>query len=134
MMPRILRRSHRIQLMFFLNIESAFHYPDKPAFLKEVHRVLKPGGQFLIADILSTRRKREGFMKIWGNQWFIISGTNRYDEEFLKSELEITYREDITHQVKKGWSIYRNWIPEIKRKMFFQNVAFRIFLSYQCQT
>ena len=41
-----------------LNIESAFHYPDKPAFLKEVHRVLKPGGQFLIADILSTRKKR----------------------------------------------------------------------------
>jgi ubiquinone/menaquinone biosynthesis C-methylase UbiE len=33
-----------------LTIESAFHYPDKPAFLKEVYRVLKPGGEFLIAD------------------------------------------------------------------------------------
>jgi ubiquinone/menaquinone biosynthesis C-methylase UbiE len=111
-----------------LNIESAFHYPDKPAFLKEVHRVLKPGGQYLIADILSTRRKREGFMKIWGKPmvhhfWNLY----RYDEEFLKSELEITYKEDITEQVKKGWSMYRNWIPEIKRQLFFQNVAFRIF-------
>ena len=41
-----------------LNIESAFHYPDKTAFLKEVHRVLKPGGQFLIADILTKPRKK----------------------------------------------------------------------------
>ena len=43
-----------------INIESAFHYPDKTAFLKEIHRVLKPGGQFLIADILPQRRKRKG--------------------------------------------------------------------------
>ena len=111
-----------------LNIESAFHYPDKPAFLKEMHRVLKPGGQFLIADILSTRKKREGIMKIWGKPMVHhFWNRNRYDEEFLKSDLVINYREDISRQVRKGWSIYRNWIPEIKKKLFFQNVAFRIF-------
>jgi ubiquinone/menaquinone biosynthesis C-methylase UbiE len=111
-----------------LNIESAFHYPDKTAFLKEVHRVLKPGGQFLIADLLSTRKKREGIMKIWGkpmvhNFWNL----DRYENEFQKSELTITCREDITLHVKKGWSIYRNWIPKIKMKSFLLNVAFRIF-------
>ena len=111
-----------------LNIESAFHYPDKSAFLKEVHRVLKPGGQFLIADLLSTRKKREGIMKIWGKPMVHhFWNQKRYDEEFLKSELVITYSEDISHQVRKGWSIYRNWLPKIKRKLFFQNVAFRIF-------
>jgi ubiquinone/menaquinone biosynthesis C-methylase UbiE len=111
-----------------LNIESAFHYPDKSAFLKEVYRVLKHGGQYLIADILTTRKKREGLMKIWGKPMVHhFWNRKRYDEEFLKSELVINYSEDITNNVRKGWSIYRNWIPKIKKKSFFLNMAFRIF-------
>jgi ubiquinone/menaquinone biosynthesis C-methylase UbiE len=111
-----------------LNIESAFHYPDKPAFLKEVHRVLKPGGQFLIADLLSIREKREGIMKLWGKAMVHhFWNRKRYDEEFKNSNLKISYTEDITDRVRKGWNLYPNWIPKIKKKLFFQNVAFRIF-------
>lgn len=111
-----------------LNIESAFHYPDKSLFLKEVYRVLRPGGQYLIADILSTRKKREGLMKIWGKKMgYYFWNRERYEEEILKSELVISYREDITQRVKKGWSIYKNWIPEMKKELFLQNVAFRLF-------
>jgi ubiquinone/menaquinone biosynthesis C-methylase UbiE len=111
-----------------LNIESAFHYPDKAAFLKEIHRVLKPEGEFLIADILSTWTKWERNIKTLGVQRVThFWDQNHYDDEFLKSGLVIDYREDITHQVCKGWSIYRNWIPKIRRKQFFQDVAYRIF-------
>jgi ubiquinone/menaquinone biosynthesis C-methylase UbiE len=111
-----------------LNIESAFHYPDKPAFIKEIHRVLKPGGQFLVADILSTREKREGLMKVWGKPMVHhFWNRKRYDEEFMKSELEINHTEDITSKVKKGWSLYRKWLPKIESKMLLQNIAFRIF-------
>jgi ubiquinone/menaquinone biosynthesis C-methylase UbiE len=111
-----------------LNIESAFHYPDKSAFIKEIHRVLKPGGQFLIADILSTRKKSEGLMKIWGKPMVHhFWNQKRYEEEFQKSELEIKLTEDISLQVRRGWSLYKKWLPKIKSKMLLQNIAFRIF-------
>jgi len=123
-----LTRTSSDSIDVLLNIESAFHYPDKSAFLKEVYRVLKPGGLYLIADILSTRKKREGLMKKWGKPMiYHFWNRDRYEEEFLKSELVIDYREDITQQVKKGWGLYRNWIPIIKRKLFFQNIAFYLF-------
>jgi ubiquinone/menaquinone biosynthesis C-methylase UbiE len=111
-----------------LNIESAFHYPNKPAFIKEIHRVLKPGGQFLVADILSTRKKREGLMKVWGKPMVHhFWNRKRYDEEFLKSDLKINRTEDITDKVKKGWSLYKQWLPEIESRKLLQNIAFRIF-------
>jgi ubiquinone/menaquinone biosynthesis C-methylase UbiE len=106
----------------------AFHYPDKPAFLKEVYRVLKPGGQYLIADILTTRIKREGVMKLWGKSMvYHFWNKKRYEAEFLKSELVNNYSEDITQRVKKGWSIYRKWIPKIERRLFLQNAAYKLF-------
>ena len=93
-----------------------------------MNRVLKPGGQYLIADILSTRKKREGLMKLWGKTMiYHFWNKKQYEEEFLKSELVTNYSEDITQHVKKGWSIYRKWIPKIKRELFLQNVAYRIF-------
>lgn len=111
-----------------LNIESAFHYPDKVSFLSEVHRVLKPGGEFLIADILSTRKKREGIMKLWGKPMVHhFWNLKRYQQEFLRSELNLEQTVDISRQVRKGWSLYRNWLPKIKMQKLLQNIAFRIF-------
>ena len=35
-----------------LNIESAFHYPDRPAFFRQVHDVTRRGGVFVVCDIV----------------------------------------------------------------------------------
>jgi ubiquinone/menaquinone biosynthesis C-methylase UbiE len=113
-----------------LNIESAFHYPDKSAFLKEVSRVLKPNGQYLIADILIRRKKSKGIMKMWGKKMiYHFWDLNLYEKGFEENNLVKSYFEDISNQVIKGWSIYRNWLPPVKIKTFFSDFAFRLFYS-----
>jgi MPBQ/MSBQ methyltransferase len=45
-----------------LCVEAAFHFDTREKFLKEVHRVLKPGGAVVLSDILMTlegEKKRE---------------------------------------------------------------------------
>ncbi len=39
-----------------INIESSLNYPDFPGFLREVNRVLRPGGYFMFADYRSPRK------------------------------------------------------------------------------
>ena len=57
------------------SIESPAHFADKPAFLQEVGRVLKPGGAFTFADLLvvdkiataSTENRQiyDEFLRVW---------------------------------------------------------------------
>ena len=111
-----------------LNIESAFHYPDKYAFLKEVNRVLKPNGQYLIADILTRRKKKTGILNLWRNKMiYHFWNRSQYESELGNLKMENTHFEDITYHVIKGWSLYRNWLPQIKMNSIFQDVAFRLF-------
>jgi ubiquinone/menaquinone biosynthesis C-methylase UbiE len=52
------------------SIESPAHFPDKRAFLRELARVLKPGGTFVISDLLcvedvATLPSQAGTAKSW---------------------------------------------------------------------
>ena len=111
-----------------LNIESAFHYPDKPSFLKELHRVLKPGGQFLIADVLTKRIKAVAGKKFWKKKMVLHHWKlDNYLREFPVNKLTLTNQDDITINVIRGFRNYPNWLRQMRRKNILSDLAFRIF-------
>lgn len=46
-----------------INVEAAHLYPDYPRFLREVARVLRPGGHFLYADL-----RERGYLATWESE------------------------------------------------------------------
>jgi len=111
-----------------INIESAFHYPDKPLFLKQLFRVLKPGGHFLIADILTSHNKNKWFKKSWKKKMvFHHWDQKKYETELAKAKLKITRFEDITLGVTNGFRNYRAWLKDMKKGSFLENQFFKLF-------
>jgi len=111
-----------------LNIESAFHYPNKKAFLKEIHRVLRPGGQFLIADILTKNHNNFLYKRGWKKKMSLYHWHQEdYESGLPDSKLEITYFEDITQKVIKGFENYKGWIDKMQKKRLLEDLAFKLF-------
>jgi ubiquinone/menaquinone biosynthesis C-methylase UbiE len=112
-----------------INIESAFHYPDKPAFIREVHRVLKSGGNFVIADILTNSEKKKKYLRLWKrkmsyNHWPLI----KYLESIRHTGLHLTASEDITRPVIEAYKKYRQWLSGLKEIPFTERILLSIFL------
>jgi len=112
-----------------VNIESAFHYPDKKKFLNEIFRVLKPDGHFLVADIINREKNRRFIPKLWHKGMNLHHWTdNDYNLMFEEKELKVSEKEDITLPIIKGFKNYRRWIVRNRSLGFFQNMMIRIFL------
>lgn len=67
-----------------INVEASHAYGDFPAFVKEVHRVLKPGGVFLYTDFRGSNQL---------NQW---------QRELLGEHFQVIRQRDITPRVVLG--------------------------------
>ena len=115
-----------------LCIESAFHYPDKESFMRQVNRVLKPSGKFLIADILSRSYKNRYFMEKWKRKMSFHHWTEEhYRETFKQYGLEIKHTKDITESIKKGYSGYNKWLSRENFNSFINYLTFKLFIFAQ---
>jgi ubiquinone/menaquinone biosynthesis C-methylase UbiE len=114
-----------------INIESAFHYPDKDAFFNQVARVLKPDGKFLVADLLTTKHtKGVGLRKLWkGRMELHHWNLDRYREHFEESPLKLEETVDITERVIRGFKGYRGWISGIESAGPVRDFFYRIFYT-----
>ncbi|MCK4700721.1 MAG: methyltransferase domain-containing protein [Bacteroidales bacterium] len=111
-----------------INIESAFHYPDKPLFLKQLFRVLKPGGHFLIADILTTRKKKRELKKSWKKKMVLHHwNQQKYENELAGANLNVIRNEDITNRVIEGFRNYKRWLRQMKKGNFLEDQFFKLF-------
>ncbi|MFW6019647.1 MAG: class I SAM-dependent methyltransferase [Bacteroidales bacterium] len=123
---------------YILNIESAFHYPDKYKFLNELHRVLKPGGHFIIADIVHTRKNAS-----WFNSWkkkmnFNHWSLDDYVEAVDQKSLHLITKNDVSPEVINGFKKYRSYLNDSRLKenpkdwvlkfFFMVNVKLNIYL------
>jgi len=107
-----------------LNIESAFHYPDKKLFIEQIHKVLIPGKKFVIADIIkkSDKKRRNNVWKkrMHFNHWSELD----YRKTFQDVGLNLDSVEDITDHVVV--SFYR-CIEWFKKSGVIKNVFVRIW-------
>jgi ubiquinone/menaquinone biosynthesis C-methylase UbiE len=110
-----------------VNIESAFHYPDKALFIKEIFRVLKPGGHFVIADILN-RPDYSSRRNLWKKKMVLYHWPlKNYNQALEEANLKIRHQEDITPNVIKGFGNYRDWLKSRPRNGFFGEFFFDLF-------
>jgi len=86
------------------SIESPAHFADKPIFLKEVARILKPGGVFTFADLLAVdpvatdsdenRQIYDEFLRVWDVPY--LETFDSYQQALAEVGLELRRSEIVT--------------------------------------
>jgi ubiquinone/menaquinone biosynthesis C-methylase UbiE len=115
---------------FVINIESAFHYPDKAKFLSQIHRVLKPEGAFVIADILTRNKKSYRLTRAWKRKMSYHHWPLRdYLVELPKAGLLHANTSDITSEVIRGFACYKRWLREMKKGHFLDGLMLKIYYT-----
>lgn len=78
-----------------VNIESACYYDDRQQFLREVYRILKPGGVIAATDWMSRDRlspdQYEKYIQPLCNSWFMLSLENQssYTRKLQDARLQV---------------------------------------------
>jgi len=92
-------------------IESAFHYPDKNAFFKQIKRVLRPDGVFLIVDIIRSPGNVKKSLFSWDKRkLFFHANEEDYHQYSTGNNLVFNQIENITDRIIQGYEGHLAWI------------------------
>lgn len=109
-------------------IESALHYPQKELFFQQVKRVLRPGGKFVIADIVNKSAGRTYPSARWKRKMSYFHWTvDQYKSNFDGAGLRLLYEENLTDRVIRGYNGYENWVNWDNTRSFYRYILFKIF-------
>lgn len=100
---------HSVDVM--ICIESAFHYPDKNAFFKQIKRVLHPDGVFLIVDIINSPGESGKSIFGWNKRkLFFHANEEEYHGYSSENKLMFSNVENITDRIIKGYEGHMSWV------------------------
>lgn len=102
-------KDHSVDVM--ICIESAFHYPDKNAFFKQIKRVLHPDGVFLIVDIINSPGESGKSKFGWNKRkLFFHANEEEYHGYSTENKLMFSNVENITDRIIKGYEGHMSWV------------------------
>ena len=115
---------------FVINIESAFHYPDKTQFLRQMHRVLKPEGAFVIADILTRNIRNKRLKSRWKRKMsYHHWPLSKYEAELPRAGFQNVNSTDITLKVIRGFACYKRWLREMKKGYSIERLMLKLYYT-----
>jgi len=91
-----------------LCVESSHHYPDKTAFLTQLRRVLRPGGRFVIADLVQRSDRAPSGLerRLALNHWH----PRRYRETAARLGMPLVEESDITDGILAAFATAEDWL------------------------
>jgi SAM-dependent methyltransferase len=86
---------------------------DKSAAAREVWRVLRPGGRFVIADLVLRREMPPRLHALWTAALFELVEPQRLLRILTAAGLVVTEDRDITDQTNRTWPELARLFPEL---------------------
>ena len=87
-----------------ISVEAAFHFDTRTDFLKDAFRILRPGGQLILSDILFNNT-------FWVGEWSVpganlVTDIKDYKRLYTDTGFQLMTCEDITQSSIKGFCNY----------------------------